>query len=189
VVVGAGVVVLALAMVVVHRRGSVALRAPVARVLARVRGAVGVAAPVPERPSAGSEPVTAETAGEDDDTGERPATDLWLASPAATQPSQAESAVPAEHAGATPADEQALADVPPEFLSNEQRVLALLSERDGRMPQADIVDGTDWSKSTVSRVLSEMADEDRVVKIDVGARNVIALPDAVPPGVESPLDR
>ena len=80
------------------------------------------------------------------------------------------------------------ADVPPELLPKDERVIALLEEREGRMPQADIVEETGWSKSTVSRVLTEMAEEDRVVKIDVGAGNVIALPEAVPSGVGSPFD-
>lgn len=94
-----------------------------------------------------------------------------------------------ETAGTATGDGQTLTEVPPEFLSKEQRIHALLAERDGRMPQADIVEETGWSKSTVSRILSAMADEEEVVKIDVGAGNVIALPEAVPPGVESPLDR
>ena len=78
--------------------------------------------------------------------------------------------------------------VPPEFLSNEERIQQLLAANDGRMRQADIVDRTGWSKSKVSRVLSTMADQDEIVKVDVGKGNVITLPDRVPPGAQSPFD-
>jgi hypothetical protein len=74
------------------------------------------------------------------------------------------------------------------LLGDEDRVLALLDEHDGRMPQSEIVARTDWSKSKVSRVLSGMAAEGRIVKIDVGRQNVIVRPDRVPPGARSPFE-
>jgi uncharacterized membrane protein len=44
------------------------------------------------------------------------------------------------------------------------------------MKQSDIVDALDWSKSKTSRVLSDMAEADRVEKLRIGRENVISLP-------------
>jgi hypothetical protein len=79
-------------------------------------------------------------------------------------------------------------EVPPEFLSNEERILRLLDEQGGRMRQSDIVEETGWSKSKVSRVLGEMEAEERIVKIDVGRGNVITRPEDLPPGAGSPFE-
>jgi len=59
------------------------------------------------------------------------------------------------------------------LLTDEDRVEALLAERDGRMKQADIVDELGWSKSKGSRVLSGMADEGRIRKLRIGRENLI----------------
>ena len=72
--------------------------------------------------------------------------------------------------------------------TNQNRVLELLNEQGGRMLQSDIVDATDWSKSKVSRVLSDMDEEGEITKIDVGKGNLIALPEVAPPGTRSSLD-
>ena len=80
------------------------------------------------------------------------------------------------------------AAVPAEFLSNEERILRLLDEHDGRIHQSNIVEETDWSKAKVSRVLSKMADDDQIVKVNVGASNIITHPDGVPTGASSPFD-
>jgi len=77
-------------------------------------------------------------------------------------------------------------DVPPEFLSNEDRVLALLDEHQGQMRQSAIVEKTDWSKSKVSRVLTDMESDGQIVKIGVGRGNIVARPEDVPPGAQSP---
>jgi len=79
-------------------------------------------------------------------------------------------------------------EVPTEFLSDEEVVFTLLDDHDGRMRQADIVEETDWSKSKVSRVLSAMEDEERIVKVDVGRGNVVMRPEDLPPGAESAFD-
>jgi len=80
------------------------------------------------------------------------------------------------------------ADLPPEFLPDETRVMRLLEEHDGQMRQAKIVDRIGWSKSKVSRVLSAMAEDGDIVKIDVGRGNVVARPGDLPSGAESPFD-
>lgn len=91
---------------------------------------------------------------------------------------------------ATPPEEpdRPAADVPPEFLSNEDRVLQLLEDNGGRMRQTDVVDETDWSKSKVSRVLAEMEEDGQVVKVDVGKGNVVTRPEDLPDGARSPFE-
>jgi hypothetical protein len=78
-------------------------------------------------------------------------------------------------------------DLQPPF-TREDKIVALLEAAGGRMEQSDIVDRTDWSKATVSRVLSKMADEGRVTKISLGRRNLITLPGAEPEGAKSPYE-
>ncbi len=65
--------------------------------------------------------------------------------------------------------------VPPELLTDEDRVRRLLTDRGGRMKQADVAETLDWSASKTSRVLSEMADEGAVEKLRIGRENVIDL--------------
>ena len=83
-----------------------------------------------------------------------------------------------------PPSDGATAPIP----TNQNRVLELLGENGGRMLQSDIVDETDWSKSKVSRVLSDMDEEGEIAKIDVGKGNLIALPEVAPQSTRSPLD-
>ncbi|MFB6299692.1 MAG: binary toxin-like calcium binding domain-containing protein [Halobacteriales archaeon] len=85
----------------------------------------------------------------------------------------------AEHASGPPTTERPL--------TNEDRVLALLEEHGGRLQQSDIVDETEWSKATVSRILSRMEDADQIEKISVGRGNIIALPDAAPEHAQPPF--
>ena len=75
-----------------------------------------------------------------------------------------------------------------ETMAKEDAVRAVLAANGGRMRQSEVVDETGWSKATVSRVLSRMADDDEVTKINVGRGNVVALPGAEPPGVGSPFE-
>lgn len=60
------------------------------------------------------------------------------------------------------------------------RLLALLEESDGQLRQSRIVAETEWSKTKVSRTLSQLADENEVVKIQLGRENLICLPGKVP---------
>ncbi|MFC6731012.1 MarR family transcriptional regulator [Haladaptatus sp. DYSN1] len=69
--------------------------------------------------------------------------------------------------------------------SDEAFIEHLLSASDGRLNQAAIVSQTDWSKSKVSRLLSAMADDGDVVKIQLGRENLICLPGAEPAIVRS----
>jgi len=74
-------------------------------------------------------------------------------------------------------DDGGEADPDPELLSDEERVLRLLRDNDGRMKQADIVTETNWSNAKVSQLLSKMADNGDVDKLRIGRENLITLPD------------
>ncbi len=66
------------------------------------------------------------------------------------------------------------AAIPP---SDEQRVLELLESRGGRVPQAAVVDAFGWSTSKTSRVLSRMAEDGSIEKLQLGRENLIRLPE------------
>jgi hypothetical protein len=65
-----------------------------------------------------------------------------------------------------------------DLLSDEDRVVHILRDNGGKMKQAEIVEQTDWSKSKVSMLLSDMADEGTVSKLRLGRENVIELEDS-----------
>ena len=93
---------------------------------------------------------------------------------------------PTAETGTTTQNQTSISDE--ELLSDDDRVVKLLEDNGGRMKQVNIVEETDWSKSKVSRVLSAMAEEDRIVKVDVGRGNVVMRPEDLPPGAESAFD-
>jgi uncharacterized membrane protein len=68
-------------------------------------------------------------------------------------------------------------DPPPEVLTDAERVERMLAEQGGRAKQADVAEAMDWSPSKTSRVLSRMADEGTVEKLQIGRENVIDLVD------------
>jgi len=72
-------------------------------------------------------------------------------------------------------------------MTNEERVAYLLAENDGRMLQSEMVEAGDWSKATVSRVLSRMEEADAVTRVDVGKGNLVTRPEDEPPSAESPF--
>ncbi|WP_254863139.1 helix-turn-helix transcriptional regulator [Halovivax gelatinilyticus] len=75
-----------------------------------------------------------------------------------------------------------------ELLSDEDRVRKLIEENGGRMKQVKIVDETDWSKSKVSMLLSEMEDDGTISKLRVGRENIISLHGFEPEAVRSSHD-
>ncbi len=75
-----------------------------------------------------------------------------------------------------------------ELLSDEDRVLRLLEENGGRMKQVDIVDETEWSKSKVSMLLSEMEEADQISKLRLGRENVISVAGEEPEAAGSPFE-
>lgn len=75
-----------------------------------------------------------------------------------------------------------------ELLTDEARVKQLLRENGGRMKQVNIVEDTGWSKSKVSMLLSEMADDGEISKLRVGRENIISLDGHEPDATRSPHD-
>ncbi|WP_324758464.1 DUF7343 domain-containing protein [Haloarcula sp. GH36] len=75
-----------------------------------------------------------------------------------------------------------------ELLSDNDRVLRLLRENGGRMKQVDIVDETDWSKSKVSMLLSDMEADDEISKLRVGRENIISIAGEEPDAAGSPFE-
>jgi uncharacterized membrane protein len=73
-------------------------------------------------------------------------------------------------------------------LTDDERVLGILDDNDGQMKQARIVDETDWSKSKVSMVLSEMEEDGDITKLRVGRENIISLEGSEPEAAGSPFD-
>jgi len=75
-----------------------------------------------------------------------------------------------------------------QLLSDEDRVLKLLEENGGRMRQVTIVEETEWSKSKVSMLLSDMEEEGDISKLRVGRENIISLAGEEPEAAGSPFE-
>lgn len=71
-------------------------------------------------------------------------------------------------------------DEPAMEVEDAERILDLLAEADGRLPQSRIVSETGWSKTKVSRTLSEMVADGEIEKVQLGRENLIFLPGQVP---------
>jgi hypothetical protein len=112
--------------------------------------------------------------------------------PPAEQPaakSADEATAPGAHAGGEGEDvAPAPAVSEDELRSDEERVVELLEDHGGRMKQVDIVDGTEWSKSKVSMLLSEMEDDGVISKLRVGRENIVSLAGHEPDAAGSPFD-
>jgi len=93
----------------------------------------------------------------------------------------ADATAPASDAAGSPVTEA-------ELLSDEDRVLRLLEENGGRMKQVDIVEETEWSKSKVSMLLSDMAEEGEISKLRVGRENIISKAGHEPEAAGSPFE-
>ncbi|WP_254543608.1 helix-turn-helix transcriptional regulator [Halomarina pelagica] len=74
------------------------------------------------------------------------------------------------------------------LLTDEDRVMNLLAENGGRMKQVNIVEETDWSKSKVSMLLSDMEEEGYISKLRVGRENIISRAGDEPRAARSPFD-
>lgn len=66
---------------------------------------------------------------------------------------------------------------PSELLSNEERVLALLRENDGRMKQQEVAESLEWTDAKTSQVITSMRDEGSLESFRLGRENVLVLPE------------
>lgn len=62
-------------------------------------------------------------------------------------------------------------------LTKEEEICRLLREHAGRMKQSQLVERTDWSQATVSRLLTRLEQEGTVTKLRVGRENIVELRD------------
>jgi uncharacterized membrane protein len=62
-------------------------------------------------------------------------------------------------------------------LTDEERVIRHLEERDGRVRQADIAEAFDWSASKTSRDIGSMVEAGEIEKLQLGRENLIDLVD------------
>lgn len=60
--------------------------------------------------------------------------------------------------------------------TDQDRVLQLLEEHDGIIYQSEFVDATGWSKTKVSRILSEMESDGSINRYQIGREKVVCLP-------------
>lgn len=75
-----------------------------------------------------------------------------------------------------------------ELMTDEDRVLSLLQDNDGRMKQVNIVNETGWSKSKVSMLLSDMDEDGLISKLRVGRENIISIVGDEPEAARSPFE-
>lgn len=73
-------------------------------------------------------------------------------------------------------------DEPP--LTKEEEVCRLLREHAGRMKQSKLVDRTEWSNATVSRVLTQLERDGVVTKLRSGRENIVELHEEQSPDAE-----
>lgn len=60
-------------------------------------------------------------------------------------------------------------------LTKEEEVCRLLREHDGRMKQSQLVEQTEWSQATVSRLVSKLEREGTITKLRTGRENIVEL--------------
>lgn len=80
----------------------------------------------------------------------------------------------------TPADGESTTDGPdptdPDaYLSNEERVLALLEAHDGRLKQQQVVEQLGWTDARTSQVVSGLREEGKLESFRLGRENVLTL--------------
>ena len=64
-----------------------------------------------------------------------------------------------------------------DLLSNEEQVLRLLEEYDGRMKQQTIVEEFEWSDAKTSKVVRTLREEGKLESFRLGRENVLTLPE------------
>ncbi|QLG26329.1 hypothetical protein HUG10_01685 [Halorarum halophilum] len=65
----------------------------------------------------------------------------------------------------------------------------LIEEHGGTLPQKEFTEFTNLSNSTISRLLQEMEDDGRIVRVQVGRENMVCLPEHAPSDGLPPTDR
>lgn len=85
---------------------------------------------------------------------------------------------PPSEAGGDTQDGAEEATAPPaDLLSNEERVLQLLSEHGGRLKQQQVAEELEWTDAKTSQVVSTLRENDEIQSFRLGRENVLTLPD------------
>lgn len=99
------------------------------------------------------------------------------------RPSDAGSPVDDEVSGPGEPPSAAAAGAPPvdsvadrELLSNEEQVLWVLEQHDGRIKQQAVVETLGWSEAKVSRVVGRLREQERLETYRLGNENVLTFP-------------
>ncbi len=82
-----------------------------------------------------------------------------------------------DDAGGAVTEDTGSDELPPELLSNEERVLQLLENGGGRMKQQEVAEQLDWTGAKTSQVVGDLREEDKVEAFRLGRENVLTLPD------------
>ncbi|SFC42336.1 hypothetical protein SAMN05444422_10884 [Halobiforma haloterrestris] len=109
------------------------------------------------------------------------------ADPDVTTEADAADATGAEAGEDDAADDSDRPDPRDELLSNEEQVLLLLEEYDGRMKQQTVVEELDWTDAKTSKVVSGLREEGELESFRLGRENVLSLPDEDPPSESGTL--
>jgi uncharacterized membrane protein len=80
-------------------------------------------------------------------------------------------------AGEAEGPDEPSSEPPADLLSNEERVLQLLSDHGGRMKQQQVADELDWTDAKTSQVVSNLREDEAINSFRLGRENVLTLPD------------
>ena len=131
--------------------------------------------PEPESASGGVD-TTAESANREPSSETAPAAESEGEPTAGTAAADSSAAGSAAESGAG-GKAGAGSDTPEELLSPEERVLALLEERGGRMKQKAVTEELDWSAARTSQVVGDLRDAGKVESFRLRRENVLKFPD------------
>ncbi|MDX1747217.1 MAG: hypothetical protein R3324_14875, partial [Halobacteriales archaeon] len=82
---------------------------------------------------------------------------------------------------ATETTDESESSPPDELLSNEERVLALLEDRGGRLKQQEVATALEWTDAKTSQVVGDLRESGAIESFRLGRENVLSLPDTAGP--------
>ena len=68
---------------------------------------------------------------------------------------------------------------------NPPAIPQLIEENGGELWQSEIIERTGWSASKTSRTLSQLEDDNRILRYEIGREKLVCLPGADPEEIES----
>jgi hypothetical protein len=155
-----------------QRRLSTALRVDTDRIRSHVRASLSeLTVALATRLEAVGRDLSAELSGDTTPTDTRTVTDADTS----TSVTSEERAVPAAAQFAEAESAESVAASADPHLDDDQLIVGMLTAEQGRLKQGEIVRHSDWSKAKVSRLLTRMAEEGEITKVQLGRENLICL--------------